>query len=188
MAVINQPNFFPASNQFRRYLPNILISGSTILSSTVNIIWFFPIFIKKYAENPTFCIEVTSYTVTAGTPIASVGIYQGVDIFSSGALLFSTDFSLTSLGVKKNSSILKLRPGWYTMASLLKVGPTSGGIGFRTGLQNLSMPIFGTRPGATLFTTLYGTYGINSSSFPTNLSGQSIVRLGGAGILPALEY
>lgn len=187
MAVINQPNFFPASNQLRRYLPNILISGSTQLS-TVNIIWFFPIFIKKYAENPTFCIEVSGYSVTAGTPVASAGIYQGVDIFSSGALLFSTDFSLTSLGVKKNSSTLKLNTGWYTMASLLKVAPTTGTISFRTGLQNLSMPIFGTRPDATLFTTLYGTYGISASSFPTSLSGQNIVRHAGAGILPALEY
>jgi len=187
MAIINRPNFFPASNQTRRYLPNILISGSAQLSTT-GIVWFFPIFIKKYIENPTFCIEVSAYTVTSGTPIASVGIYNGVDIFSSASLLFNVDFLSTSLGVKKSPSTLKLTPGWYTMASFLKVAPTIGTISFRTGLQNLSMPIFGVKPDANFFTTLYGTYGINASSFPANLSGQNIVRQTGAGILPALEY
>lgn len=186
MAVINQPNFFPASNTVRRYLPNILISGSTAIAP--NLVWLFPIFIKKYTENPTFCIEVSGYASVVGTPIVSAGIYQGVDIYSSGTLLFSTDFSITSGGIKKNPSTLKLRPGWYTIASLIKVAHTSGTVQYRTALQNFNNPLFGTAPNTAFFHTLYGTLGLNAASLPVNLSGQNIIKMTGAGLLVALEY
>jgi hypothetical protein len=187
MAVINQPNFFPASREITRYFPNVMLINNVQLS-LAGLVWLYPIFIKKYAENPTFCMEVTTYTSVVGTLIVSAGIYQGVDIFSSGALLFSTDFTLTGSGVKKNSSTLKLSPGWYTMASLIKVVQTSGTVNYRSVLQNLSNPLFGTAPNAAFFNTLYGTFGINSASLPANLSGQTIVKQPGAGILVALEY
>lgn len=100
MATINKPVFFPASNNIRRYLPNALVMGSAA-GLAVNTIWLLPIFIKKYAINPTFCIDVAAYGVSSGTPQVVVGIYKGVDIFNSAPLLFSTTFSLTSFGVKK---------------------------------------------------------------------------------------
>ena len=187
MAVINQPNFFPASNVRRRYLPNVLIVGTNILS-TANLIWLYPIFIKKYVENPTFCIELTSNTAT-GSPTVTAGIYEGVDIFGSGRLLFSTDFNLISVaGVLKNPSTLKLRPGWHIIASTIKTLQASGSITYRSVLQNFSAPLFGIAPNAVFFSGLYGTFGVNSASLPANLSGQTIVRQAGAGILVALEY
>jgi hypothetical protein len=187
MAVINQPNFFPASNVRRRYLPNVLLVGANVLS-TANIIWLYPIFIKKYVENPTFCIELTSNTST-GSPTVTAGIYEGVDIFSSGRLLFSTDFNLLGLnGILKNPSTLKLRPGWHTIASTIKTAPATGSITYRSVLQNLSFPFFGIAQNAVFFSGLYGSFGVNSASLPANLSGQTIVRQGGAGILVALEY
>jgi len=187
MAVINQPNFFPASNVRRRYLPNVLIVGTNILS-VANLIWLYPIFIKKYVENPTFCIELTANTST-GSPTVSAGIYEGVDIFGSAPLLFSTDFNLLGqFGVLKNSSTLKLKPGWHTIASTIKVFQTTGSITYRTVFQNFSNPLFGTAPNAAFFNTLYGAFGVNSASLPANLSGQTIVKQGGGGILVALEY
>ena len=187
MAVINQPNFFPASNVRRRYLPNLLLPGATALS-LANLVWLFPIFIKKYAENPTFCIELTANTAT-GTPTVTAGIYEGVDIYNSGSLLFSTDFNLISVaGVLKNPSTLKLRPGWYTIASTIKTLPASGSITYRTVQQNFSNPLFGVAPNTAFFHTLYGVLGLNSASLPANLSGQTIVKQPGAGILVALEY
>jgi hypothetical protein len=187
MAVINQPNFFPASNVRRRYLPNVLIVGSNILNTT-NIIWLYPIFIKKYAENPTFCIETVANTST-GSPTVTAGIYEGVNIFGSGRLLFSTDFNLLGqLGILKNPSTLKLRPGWHTIASTVKVAPASGSITYRSVLQNFSIPLFGIAPSAVFFSGLYGTFGVNSASLPVNLAGQTISRQSGAGILVALEY
>lgn len=187
MAVINQPNFFPASNVRRRYLPNLVIPGATILS-IANLVWLFPIFIKKYAENPTFCIELTANTAT-GSPTVTAGIYEGVDIYGSGRLLFSTDFNLLSVaGVLKNPSTLKLRPGWYTIASTIKTVQATGSITYRSVLQNFSNPLFGVAPNTAFFHTLYGTVGLSSASLPVNLSGQTIVKQPGAGILVALEY
>jgi len=187
MAVINQPNFFPASNVRRRYLPNVLIVGTNTLSIT-NIIWFYPIFIKKYAENPTFCIEVVSNSST-GSPTVTAGIYEGVNIFGSGRLLFSTDFNLLGQnGILKNPSTLKLRPGWHTIASTIKTAQATGSITYRSVLQNFSAPLFGIAPNAVFYSGLYGTFGVNSASLPANLSGQTITRQAGAGILVALEY
>jgi len=187
MAVINQPNFFPASNVRRRYLPNVTVLGNSTLT-TPSIIWLYPIFIKKYVENPTFCIEITANAST-GSPTVTAGIYEGVNIFSSGALLFSTDFNVLGVGgIQKNPSTLKLRPGWHTIASTVKVAPASGNITYRSVLQNFSAPLFGIAPNAVFFSVSYGTFGINSASLPVNLSGQTIVRQAGAGILVALEY
>lgn len=187
MATINKPVFFPASNNIRRYLPAGLIFGSGT-SLAVGTIWLLAIFVKKYAVNPVFCIDVSSYGVTAGTPQVVVGIYQGVDIFSSAPLLFSTTFNLTSSGVKKNPSTLNLNSGWYTLATLQTVGPTSGSIGYRTMSQNFNMNIFKARPNQTFYGGLFGSYTIISASLPSNLSGQNIIRGAGASIVAALEF
>jgi hypothetical protein len=188
MAVINQPVLFPASNEVTRYLPNLLILG-TNTSVVTNTIYLLPIFVKKYAINPTFCIDVSAYAVTVGTPSVTVGIYDGVDIFGSAALLFSTIFNLTSSGVKKNASNLKLKPGWYTLATLQTVAPTSGTITYRSVSQNYSMPIFKSRPNQAFYPGLFGGYLITSSaSLPSNLSGQNISRTTSSSLLAALEY
>lgn len=187
MATINKPVLFPASNNIRRYLPAGLIFASTG-GLAVNTIWLLPIFIKKYAINPTFCIEVTIYGVSSGTPQVVVGIYQGIDIFSSAPLLFSTTFNLTSSGVKKNPSDIKLNSGWYTLATLQTIGPTAGSINYRTMSQNMNMLIFKTRPNETFYPGTFNSYTISASALPSNLSGQNIIRAGGAQLAAALEF
>lgn len=187
MAIINRPVFFPASENIRRYLPGFIVMGSQT-SPSINTIWLLPIFIKKYAINPTFCIDVSGYGVTAGTPQVVVGIYKGVDIFNSAELLFSTTFNLTSSGVKKNPSTLKLNSGWYTLATLVTVNPTSGTISYRSASQNLNLTIFKTKPNDSFYSGLFGSYTIAASSLPTNLRGQNIVRSTSASLIAALEF
>jgi hypothetical protein len=74
------------------------------------------------------------------------------------------------------------------MASLIKVTQISGTVSYRSVFQNLSNPLFGIAPNAVFFNTLYGAFGLNADPLPANLSGQTIIKQPGAGILACLEY
>jgi hypothetical protein len=139
MAVIkkNSNFFFPSPRNKRYYYPSTVSTFATpqFLTITTNINYM-PIYINKYIENPNFCIDVTA----GSTATVQVGIYDGKNGLSRAPLLWSGNIVVSSIGIIKISSNIKLKEGWYILGSTI------------TSLSSLTVRV----PATNMFRVLFG--------------------------------
>lgn len=122
MATINRKTIiFGGSREGgRNYIPIDNSSLANVSASVSNRIGYFPIYIDKKINNPSFCMQIT--TAGASNGQLPIGIYDGKNGIDNASLLWSGLLNYgTSTGIYKISPNIMLNEGFYILASCSNV-------------------------------------------------------------------
>lgn len=143
MATIKKNNnfFFPSNSNIKRYYypsTNTTFTSTTPQNAINNRIFYMPIYINRYIENPNFCIEITAIT---GSFTFQVGIYSSINGIINAPLLWKGNIVSSSIGIAKVTSNIRLKEDWYILASTITSVGTSAT--FRIAGTNMFRVLFG---------------------------------------------
>lgn len=148
--ISNLASIYPAASNFRRYIPDSVVTMGTAQPFT-GFINYFPIILKKDAVNPNICVEATTLFGRDNTSVV-VGIYtgagfQGANLFYSGVINISA--SSTPTGISRLSTNITLTKGGYLLASV--VTGAANPISFRSVSSNAFASFLGVNTGMGTF-------------------------------------
>ena len=143
MATIKKNNnfFFPSNPNVKKYYypsATAIFSLTTTTGSLSYKVLYTPIYITRYIENPNFCVEITAI---AGTSTVQVGIYSSINGLINAPLLWKGNIITSSIGIPKVTSNIKLKEGWYILASTIT--SIGGSTTFRMHGTNMHRVLFG---------------------------------------------
>ena len=182
------PVAFPASKSLKCYYQlNTQTVGSSNNSPTLNRIGYFPYYIKKDIENPTFFVQ----SQASGTAITvQFAVYNGENGFKDAPLLFNDSISVgASAAIYETQVFVNLKKGFYIFAG---VNPVSSR-GFRAGVLNASIIGDFGLPYAdrnTWVSNQFYYYEAWSGSFPSKLGTTSYqaFSVSSGGLWVAIKY